>query len=68
MEQLYGLGAAARMIGVSASALKWQFLYGKVGDVERRGPLAPGFSPTPISPAFGRRWGKESVRDTTDVR
>ncbi len=38
MEQLYGLGEAARMIGVSASALKWQLLYGKVGDVERRGP------------------------------
>ena len=38
MDKLYGMGEAARMIGISASALKWQLLYGKVGDVERRGP------------------------------
>jgi hypothetical protein len=36
--QFYGLSEAARLIGVSPASLKYQLLFGRVGDVALRAP------------------------------
>ena len=36
--EIFGLGEAARQIGISPGALRWQLCYGKAGDVALRAP------------------------------